>query len=350
MSEKPFIQIDREIITKIPNPTEAVILSYIVHEQVSSFKNNNKIRRITNTEIASKLGINKSTVSRVKAKLYEKNLLVEDSPIPNPRIGKLIWNEDNKNFDIDFIKITKTMGFYGKEVETGRACNYLTPIDETFHYFDYGFIKVDKEWFLNPDIDITTKYWIIFFKAFEKSDNWIPTWGGIERCSCWKEEGIRDVYYKLRDEGWVHNDKTIDISLDYQRLQGKSYNIDFAQTKADKVSDKISDEEVEELMKDIPPAEEEILEMIGEEKEEIIEESIIEEEIDENNTDDSTMKQLLDALDCAAKPLSDSQAYVGCIVFNVKDRIQEMIDTKGKDYAMNYMAKRWPKIDLCKIL
>ena len=199
MSEKPFIQIDREIITKIPNTTEAVILSYIVHEQVSSFKNTQKLRRITNTEIASKFGISKVTVSRNKTKLYGKNLLVEDSPIPNPRIGKLVWNENNKSFDVDFVKIEKTIGFYGKEVETGRTCNYLTPIDETFHYFNYGFIKVDKEWFLNPDIDITTKYWVIFFKAFEKSDKWTPTWSGIERCSCWKEEGIRKSYYKLRD-------------------------------------------------------------------------------------------------------------------------------------------------------
>ena len=237
MLEKPFIQIDREIITKIPNTTEAVILSYIVHEQVSSFKNNNKIRKITNTEIASKFGISKVTVSRNKTKLYEKNLIVENSPIPNPRIGKLVWNEDNKSFDVDFIKIEKTIGFYGKEVETGRTCNYLTPIDETFHYFNYGFIKVDKEWFLNPNIDITTKYWIIFFKAFEKSDNWTPTWGGIERCSCWTKKGIRDAYYKLRDEGWVHNDKTIDINLDFQRVQGKSYNIDFIQTKTDKISE-----------------------------------------------------------------------------------------------------------------
>ena len=222
--KKSSIQIDREIITKIPNTTEAVILSYIIYEQTFSYKNTQKLRRITNTEIASKFGISKSTVSRNKTKLYEKNLLVEDSPIPNPRIGKLVWNESNKSFDIDFI-------------EAGRTCNYLTPIDETFHYFNYGFIKVDKEWFLNPNIDITTKYWIIFFKAFEKSDNWTPTWSGIERCSCWKEEGIRKSYYKLRDEGWIHNDKTIDINLDYQRLQGKSYNIDFAQTKADKVSE-----------------------------------------------------------------------------------------------------------------
>ena len=193
--KKSFIQIDREIITKIPNTTEAVILSYIIHEQVSSLKNNQKLRRITNTEIASKFGISKVTVSRNKTKLYEKNLLVEDSPIPNPIIEKLVLNENNKSFDVDFI-------------------------------------KVNKEWFLNPNIDTTTKYWTVFFKAFEKSDNWTPTWAGIERCSCWKEEGIRKSYYKLRDEGWVHNDKTIDINLGYQRLQGKSYNIDFIQEKA----------------------------------------------------------------------------------------------------------------------
>ena len=338
MLEKPFIQIDREIITKIPDPTEAVILSYIVHEQVSSFKNNNKIRRITNTEIASKLGINKSTVSRVKTKLYEKNLLVEDSPIPNPRIGKLVWNEDNKSFDVDFIKITKTMGFYGKEVETGRTCNYLTPIDETFHYFNYGFIKVDKEWFLNPDIDITTKYWIIFFKAFEKSDNWTPTWAGIERCSCWKEKGIRDAYYKLRDEGWIHNDKTIDINLDYQRLQGKSYNIDFTQTKTDKVSDK--------EVKDVLPSEKQTTKKL---QEKAVKESIIEEKTSykEDNVVSSTIEQLLDY---AAKPLSDSQSYSGCLVFNVKDRLQEMIKMKGKDYAINYMKTHWSKIDLNKVL
>lgn len=318
MSEKPFVQIDREIITKINNPTEAVILSYIVHEQVSSFKNTQKIRRITNIEIATKFGINKTTVSRAKTKLYEKNLLVEDSPIPNPRIGKLVWNENNKSFDIDFIKIEKTMGFYGKEVETGRTYNYLTPIDETFHYFNYGFIKVDKEWFLNPDIDITTKYWVIFFKAFEKADNWTPTWSGIERCSCWKEEGIRKSYYKLRDEGWVHNDKTIDINLDYQRLQGKSYNIDFIQEKV-------------------------VKEAIIEEKTSCEEKTSYE----ENNTAASTIEE---KLDYAAKILSDSQAYTGCILSDVKYYLQKMIDMKGKDYAIDYMKTHWPAIDLSRVL
>ena len=67
----------------------------------------------------------------------------------------------------------------------------------------------------------------------------------------------------------------------------------------------------------------------------------------ENNTAATTIEQ---ELDCVAKPLSDSQAYVGCILFNVKDRLQEMKDTKGKDYAMNYMKNHWPKIDLSKVL
>ena len=67
----------------------------------------------------------------------------------------------------------------------------------------------------------------------------------------------------------------------------------------------------------------------------------------ENDTAASTIEQ---RLDYAAKPLSDSQAYVGCILSDVKDRLQEMKDTKGEDYTMNYMNEHWPKIDLSKVL
>ena len=81
-------------------------------------------------------------------------------------------------------------------------------------------------------------------------------------------------------------------------------------------------------------------------------EAIIEEKTycEENNTDDSTIKQLLDALDYAAKPMSDRQIYAGCFLFNVKDRLQEMIEMKGEDYAIDYMTTHWPKIDLSKVL
>ena len=82
------------------------------------------------------------------------------------------------------------------------------------------------------------------------------------------------------------------------------------------------------------------------------EESIIEEKTnyEENNTDASTIEQLLDALDYAAKPMSDRQVYAGCILSSVKDCLQEMIKIKGKDYAIDYMKTHWPKIDLSKIL
>ena len=67
----------------------------------------------------------------------------------------------------------------------------------------------------------------------------------------------------------------------------------------------------------------------------------------ENNTAASTIEQ---RLDYAAKPMSDRQIYTGCILSDVKDRIQEMIDMKGEDYAMNYMKTHWSKIDLSKVL
>ena len=78
-------------------------------------------------------------------------------------------------------------------------------------------------------------------------------------------------------------------------------------------------------------------------------ESIIEEKTShqENNTAATTIEQ---ALDYVAKTMSDRQVYTGCFLSDVKDRLQEMKDTKGRDYAMNYMAKHWPKIDLSKVL
>ena len=79
------------------------------------------------------------------------------------------------------------------------------------------------------------------------------------------------------------------------------------------------------------------------------EESIIEEKTnyEENNTDASTIEQLIDYV---AKPLSDKQIYVGCYVSDVKSYLQDMIKMKGKDYAIDYMKTHWPKIDLEKIL
>lgn len=78
-------------------------------------------------------------------------------------------------------------------------------------------------------------------------------------------------------------------------------------------------------------------------------EAIIEEKTsyEENNTDASTIEEKLDYV---AKILSDSQAYAGCILFDTKDCLQEMIKIYDKDYAIDYMTTHWPKIDLSKVL
>lgn len=78
-------------------------------------------------------------------------------------------------------------------------------------------------------------------------------------------------------------------------------------------------------------------------------EAIIEEKTycEEDNVVGSTIEQLLDY---EAKKLSDSQRYVGCILFDVKNRLQEMIENKGRDYTINYMNEHWPKIDLSRVL
>ena len=78
-------------------------------------------------------------------------------------------------------------------------------------------------------------------------------------------------------------------------------------------------------------------------------ESIIEEKTscEEDNADGSTIEQ---ALDYAAKPLSDRQVYIGCFLSDVKERLQEMKDKKGEPYMIDYMKTHWPKIDLSKVL
>ena len=82
-------------------------------------------------------------------------------------------------------------------------------------------------------------------------------------------------------------------------------------------------------------------------------EAATEEKNNENNTDISEaerLQQLQQALDYAAKPMSDRQIYFGCVLSDVQDRLQDVIKMKGKDYAIDYMTTYWQNIDLNKIL
>ena len=82
-------------------------------------------------------------------------------------------------------------------------------------------------------------------------------------------------------------------------------------------------------------------------------ESEAEEKNNENNTGASEiekLQQLQQALDSVAKPMSERHIYAGCVLSEVKDRLQELIEMKGKDYAMNYMKNHWGNIDLNRVL
>ena len=226
-----------------------------------------------------------------------------------------------------------------------------------------GFTKLSDKILYNTEIDLQNKIDWLRMKRIKdleintsKSEKpFIPNWKAVGKIL-----GINGEEFRQRITSTIcaTKDKKGFITNYTSTSNGFSFDItdELVNSDYNKRADnqkKITDEEVKELMKDLPSAEEELLEMIFEksdDKDETREESIIEEEIDENNTDDSTIKQLLAALDCAAKPMSDRQIYIGCILSDVKYRIQEMKNMKGEGYAMNYMAKHWPKIDLRKVL
>ena len=222
-----------------------------------------------------------------------------------------------------------------------------------------GFIKLSDKVLYNTEVDLQNKIdWLRMRRIKDLEINtsklekpFTPNWKAVGTIlgingKKFREQITSTICATKDKKGFITNYTSSNDGFSFDMTDELVYSDYNKRTDNQK---KISDEEVEELMKDIPPAEEEILEMIDEKSYDDKDEAS-EEETDENNTDNSTIKQLLAALDCAAKPLSDSQAYVGCIVFNVKDRLQEMKEMKGKDYAMNYMAKHWPKIDLCKVL
>lgn len=84
-------------------------------------------------------------------------------------------------------------------------------------------------------------------------------------------------------------------------------------------------------------------------QEKAVKEATIEEKTsyEEDNVVSSTIEEKLDYV---AKTLSNTQAYTGCILSDVQDCLQEMIEKYGKDCAIDYMTTHWPKIDLSKVL
>ena len=280
-----------------------VVANYLIH--IAGWENDSLLP--SNHQIAKNTNIDRKSVIAAINQLKEKDYIVVNE------------NDNTFTFQINGIKFEKqdlsnpdVCHMFGDFVKVPQFLNYINTITPSSRiaaimFFDFNFgIDKNGEYFIKkeiPTIDGVATYYDINKSTFRKR---------IQKCL----------------EVEIFEYKVIQINKEEKRIIGlKCINWINTWIREDGVEAKKSKKLQEKAKK----------------------EAIIEEKTSykEDNVVGSTIEQLFDY---EAKKLSDSQSYSGCIIFNVKDRLQEMIETKGKDYAINYMNEHWPKIDLSKVL
>ena len=285
-----------------------VVANYLIH--IAGWENDSLLP--SNHQIAKNTNIDRKSVRFAINQLKEKDYIVVNE------------NDNTFTFQINGIKFDKqdlsnpdVCHMFGDFVKVPQFLNYINTITPSARiaaimFFDFNFgIDKNGEYFIKkgiPTIDGVATYYDINKTTFRSR---------IQKCL----------------EAEIFEYKVIQIGKEEKRIIGlKCINWINTWIREDGVeankTKKLQEKAKKEAKKDAIKEEKTICEK-------------------ENNTDASTIEQ---ALDYAAKPLSDSQVYAGCLLFNVKDRLQEMIEKKGEDYAMSYMKEHWPKIDLCKVL
>ena len=279
-----------------------IVANYLIH--IAGWENDNLLPSMN--KLSDLVSVNKSQVVAAISQLKEKEYIVvnEDNTFTFQINGIKFDKQDLSNPDIchmfgDFVKAPMDL-----------LCNDLaTPSTRiaTIMFFEWNFdIDKDGNYFIKREkvqIDAVATYYGINKNTFK------------HRIQKAKESQLID--YKTIKVG---KEETIVVKAKVNKLERRWITVNsLAAKKSAKLAEKAR-------------------------KESNVEEK---NSCEENNTAASTIEQ---ELDYAAKTLSDSQAYAGCSLFNVKDRLQEMIGLKGRDYAMNYMNEHWPKIDLCKVL
>ena len=279
-----------------------VVANYLIYlsgwENVSLLPSNHQIAKNTN--------IDRKSVRFAINQLKEKDYIVvnEDNTFTFQINGIKFDKQDLSNPDVchmfgDFVKVPQFLNYINTITPSARIAAIM--------FFDFNFgIDKNGEYFIKkgiPTIDGVATYYDINKTTFRSR---------IQKCL----------------EAEIFEYKIIQIGKEEKRIIGlKCINWINTWIREDGLEAKKSKKLQEKAKK----------------------ESIIEEKTSykEDNVVSSTIEQLLDY---EAKKLSDSQSYSGCLIFNVKDRLQEMIKMKGEDYAMNYMNEHWPKIDLSKVL
>ena len=279
-----------------------VVVNYLIY--LAGWENDNLLP--SNHQIAKNTNIDRKSVIVAIEQLKEKDYIVvnEDNTFIFQINGIKFEKQDLSNPDVchmlgDFVKVPQFLNYIDTITPSARIAAII--------FFDFNFgIDKNGEYFIKketPTIDGVATYYGINKSTFRKR---------IQRCL----------------EAEIFEYKVMQIGKEKKKIIGLKC-INWINTWVRE--DGLEANKTKQL------------------QEKAREEAIIEEKTscDEENEAASTIEQLIDYV---AKPLSDKQIYVGCYVSDVKDYLQDMIEIKGKDYAIDYMNEHWPKIDLSKIL
>ena len=279
-----------------------VVANYLIH--IAGWENDSLLP--SNHQIAKNTNIDRKSVIAAINQLKEKDYIVvnEDNTFIFQINGIKFEKQDLSNPDIchmfgDFVKVPQFLNYINTITPSARIAAII--------FFDFNFgIDKNGEYFIKkeiPTIDGVATYYDINKTTFRSR---------IQKCL----------------EAEIFEYKIIQIGKEEKRIIGlKCINWINTWIREDGLEAKKSKKLQEKAKKD----------------------AIIEEKTyyKEDNTGASTIEE---ALDYAAKTLSDSQKYAGCILFDVQDRLNEMKEKKGEPYMMNYMRTHWANIDLSRVL
>ena len=292
-----------KIILKDETLTDAtkIVANYLIH--IAGWENDNLLPSMN--KLSDLVSVNKSQVVAAVNQLKEKEyIIVNEDNTFTFQINGITFDKQ----DLSSKEVSHMFGDFIKSPMDLLCNNLATPSTRiaAIMFFDWNF-DIDKQgnYFVKREkvqIDAVATYYGINKKTF--------------RSRMQKAKKSQLIDYKIIKVG---KEATIVVNAKVKKLVRRWITVDsLAAKKSAKLAEKAKKESEEEKNS-----------------------------CEENNTAASTIEQ---RLDYAAKPMSDRQVYIGCFLSDVKDRLQEMIEMKGRDYTIDYMTTHWPKIDLSKVL
>lgn len=293
-----------------------------------------------------------------KTILKDKSLTDATKIVANYLIHIAGWEEDNilpsMNNLSDLVSVNKSQVVTA--INQLKEKKYIIVNDDNTFTFQINGVKFEKQDLSNPDVchmfgdfvkapmdllcnDLATPSTRIAAIMFFEWNFDINKYGNYEVKSKKVQIDAVATYYGINESTFKHRIQKAKKAglIDYKTIKtGKEETI-IINAKVHKLVRIWIDAETLSAKKSIRLAEKAKKETIEEEKTNKEEVEIV----------SSTIEELLDY---DAKPLSEKQIYFGCYLADFKNRFDEMVEIKGKDYAISYVSEKWPKIDLSKII